>query len=252
MLLWKWLSCTGATAAPLGMGNCISKRFAIISRRLLLRVPSCPPSAAGEEGKPDVRRGRAGWHRTALQLPGTQHLSGQPTVTSQGPPPILATAKGTSRCTQYDWGFALPPAMSANRRPKGQVGCSALVSSLCSSRLASGMATFFTDLDAFFILDAGLKFQISCLCLICQSGKCNPMGRRGVCFPVDQLCLLRIVVTSYWFQTLTSLHGCNRMDVCGIATSFKVRNCTDFISVLLSDCCTCFSTGFPTGQSQLP
>lgn len=104
------------------------------------------------------------------------------------------------------------------------------------------------DLAALLILDAGPKFQISCLCLICQSGDCSPTGRRGVCFPVDQLCLLWIVLTSYLFQTLTAFHGCNRMDVCSTATSLKWG-----IGLILSLSCSqtavrVFQLVFPLGK----
>lgn len=73
----------------------------------------------------------------------------------------------------------------------------ALVSSVCSGRLAKGMAIFFVALAALLVLDAGLKFLISFLRLVCQWGNCNPTGKRDVCFPVDQLRLLWILLTSY-------------------------------------------------------
>jgi len=56
----------------------------------------------------------------------------------------------------------------------------------------------------------------------------------------------KLLISDTYFISWVQQDGC--LQYCH---QFKVRNCTDFISVLLSDCCTCFSTVFPTGQSQL-
>lgn len=77
----------------------------------------------------------------------------------------------------------------------------------------------------------------------------SPTGRRGVCIPVDQLCLLWIVLTSYLFQTLASFHECNRVYVCSTATSLKKR--IDWIYLCLALRLTAvhvFQLFFPLGK----
>lgn len=60
-------------------------------------------------------------------------------------------------------------------------------------------------------------------------------------------CASKLLISDAYFISWVQQDGC--LQYCH---QFKTRNYTDFISVLPSDCCTCFSTGFPTGQSKLP
>lgn len=85
--------------------------------------PLCPPApataAVGAEGKSDFGRGGiallcSSWgHSPSLATSWSYH---------RVPHPVLAMAEGSAHCRQCAWGFALPPAACANRRPDRQAG----------------------------------------------------------------------------------------------------------------------------------